>query len=107
MKLLTDAIKKALPPLYSTEDIPTDQKEVVVKFFNPMGVGTWEVYEGSKNVEGDWLFFGRVDLGYDGAEWGYFSLSELQRIKLPMGLGIERDICVNPHLHDEWAAMDA
>ena len=56
MKLLNEKIKKALPPLYSTEDIPTDQKEIVVKFFNPVGVGTWEVYEGSENVEGDCLF---------------------------------------------------
>ena len=105
MKLLNEKIKKALPPLYSTESTPLDQKEVVVKFFNPVGVGTWEVYEGSKNLEGDWLFFGRVDLGYGGAELGYFSLSELEALKLPMGLGIERDICVNSHLHDEWASM--
>jgi hypothetical protein len=107
MQLLTEKIKKALPPLYSTEGTPTDQKEIVVKFFNPVGVGTWEVYEGSQNLEGDWLFFGRVDLGYDGAEWGYFSLSELESLKLPMGLGIERDICVNSHLHDEWNTMEA
>jgi len=104
MKLLTAKIKGALPPLYSTEDTPCEDKQVVVKFFNPLGSQTWEIVEGSQQDSGDWLLFGKCDLGY-GAEWGYVSLSELQAIKLPMGMGIERDICVNSDLHDEWAAM--
>ena len=41
MQLLTDAIKKALPSLYSTEDIPCEDKQVVVKFFNPLGSQTF------------------------------------------------------------------
>ena len=107
MKLLTDAIKKALPPLYSTENTPLEDKQVVVKFFNPLGSQTWEIVEGSQQDGGDWLLFGKCDLGY-GAEWGYVSLSELEAIKLPMGLGIERDIAVGPsENHPEWAAMEA
>ena len=105
MKLLTAKIKGALPPLYSTEDTPCEEKKVVVKFFNPLGSQTWEIVEGSRQDSGDWLLFGKCDLGFGGAEWGYVSLSELQAIKLPMGMGIERDICVNSELHDEWGAM--
>jgi hypothetical protein len=105
MQLLTDKIKKALPPLYSTEQTPCLEKHIVVKFFNPMGSQTWEIVEGSEQPDGDWLFFGKCDLGFGSPEWGYVSLSQLEEIKLPMGMGIERDICVNSHLHDEWAAM--
>ena len=105
MQLLTDKIKKALPSLYSTEQTPCLEKHVVVKFFNPLGSQTWEIVEGSYQEDMDtWLLFGKCDLGY-GAEWGYVTLAELESIKLPMGMGIERDICVNSHLHDEWAAM--
>jgi hypothetical protein len=105
MKLLNDKIKAALPSLYSSEDTPCEDKQVVVKFFNPLGSQTWEIVEGTFNEDMDtWIFFGKCDLGY-GAEWGYVTLAELEAIKLPMGMGIERDICVNSHLHEEWAAM--
>jgi hypothetical protein len=105
MQLLTEKIKKALPPLYSSEDVRCEDKEVIVKFFNPLGSQTWEIVEGSEQVDGDWIFFGFCDLGMGMPEWGYVTLSQLEEIKLPMGMGIERDICVNSHLHDEWAAM--
>lgn len=90
MDLLTPEIKQALPDLYTTEDTPTDQKEIVCKFFNPMGAGTWYVVEGSEDADGDWTFFGLVELHEK--EWGYFKLSELEGLKLPFGMGIERDI---------------
>ena len=89
MKLLTKEIIKKLPKLYATESIPLADKEIVCKFFNPCGVGTWYVLEGQ--VEGDdFLFFGLVDLHEK--EFGYFSLNELQSIRLSFGLTIERDI---------------
>ena len=104
MQLLTDKIKAALPSLYSTEDLPCEDKQVIVKFFNPLGNQTWEIVEGSYQEDMDtWLLFGKCDLGFGEAEWGYVTLAELESIKLPMGMGIERDICVNSHLHDEWA----
>jgi hypothetical protein len=105
MQLLTEKIKKALPPLYSSEDIPCEDKEVIVKFFNPLGSQTWEIVEGSEQLDGDWILFGFCDLGMGMPEWGYVTLRQLEEIKLPMGMGIERDICVNSHLHDEWASM--
>lgn len=89
MKLLTKEIMKKLPKLYATENIPLNEKDVVCKFFNPCGAGTWYVIEGQQEEE-DFIFFGLVDLHEK--EFGYFSLNELQSVKLPFGLTIERDI---------------
>ena len=59
----------------------------VVKFFNPLGVGTWLATE--LHADGDTLF-GLADL--DEPELGSFSLAEMQSVRLPFGMGIERDI---------------
>ena len=50
MKLLTDEIKAILPALYRTEQIPLEHKELIVKFFNPMGNQTWEIFEGQDSA---------------------------------------------------------
>lgn len=89
MKLLTKALKKQIPALYSTESVPLNEKIAVAKFFNPMGAGTWYVIEGQEE-DSDFIFFGLVDLHEK--NFGYFSLNELQSICLPFGLKIERDI---------------
>lgn len=88
MKLITKAIEKKLEntPFYSTDGNPI--KDVLVKFFNPCGAGTWYVFEAEKHGD-DWEFFGLVDL-YE-KELGYFTLKQLESIKLPFGLTIERD----------------
>ena len=59
----------------------------VVKFFNPLGIGTWLATEFDPN--GDTLF-GLADLGEP--ELGSFSLVEMASLRLPFGMGIERDI---------------
>ncbi len=59
----------------------------VVKFFNPIGIGVWLATE--LEPDGDTLF-GLADLGEP--ELGAFSLAELTRLRLPLGLGIERDL---------------
>ena len=59
----------------------------VVKFFNPLGEGVWLVTE--LDADGDTLF-GLADLGEP--ELGSFSLAEMIAVRLPLGLGIERDI---------------
>ena len=59
----------------------------VVKFFNPLGEGVWLATE--LDADGDTLF-GLADLGEP--ELGAFSLSEMQSLRLPFGMGIERDI---------------
>jgi len=107
MQLLTEQIKKILPALYSTENIPCEDKTIVVKFFNPLGNQKWEIYEGSEE-DGDWRLFGLCDLGFGSPEWGYVMLSELEAVDVGLGMSIERDICVGAsELHPEWAAMGA
>ncbi len=94
MKLLTKEVLKKLPALYATENVAFDDKIAVVKFFNPCGAGTWYAVEYDPVEK---LFFGFVSIHGPGCdEWGYFSLEELESIKLPFGLGIERDVHFKP-----------
>lgn len=99
MKLLTKANLKALPPLYSNENVA--DPIAVVKFFDPTGSWTWYATEAGGITEDgadvpladpatvDVRFFGLVD-GFE-EELGYFTLSELQSARGRLGLGIERD----------------
>ena len=91
MKLITKEIEKRLiaQPLYST-DGQGEQTNVIVKYFNPCGSGTWLITEGERQEDGDWLLYGLCHI-YDW-EWGYVLLSELEAIRLPMNLRIERDL---------------
>ncbi|MBS0253610.1 MAG: DUF2958 domain-containing protein [Proteobacteria bacterium] len=61
----------------------------VVKLFNPLGAATWLATE--LDADGDTLF-GLADLGFGSPELGSFSLSEMASVRLPLGLGIERDL---------------
>ena len=88
MKLLTEEIKRQLPPLYSQEHNP--EPKAVIKLFTPWSNWTWYVME----FDGEDLFFGLVD-GHC-KEFGYFSLSELQNLIGPFGLKIERDLFFEP-----------
>ena len=90
MKLLTEQIKNALPKLGDTESTAMGERDIVCKFFDPCGSWTWYVIEGEETEDGDWQFFGLVD-GFH-KEYGYFTLSELESVRGPLGLGIERDI---------------
>lgn len=92
MKLLTDEIIASLPALYETEDTRLEDKQWIVKFFNPTGSGVWYICEGNREDNGDWTLFGWCDPGLGYPELGYVMLSELESIKLPLGLTIERDI---------------
>jgi len=91
MKLLTKSIEKELAkyPIYSQENKKGDA-EVVCKFFSPVGAFTWYVLEGEKRDD-DYLFFGIVINNRFEREYGYFALSELESVRLPYGLTIERD----------------
>lgn len=60
----------------------------VLKLFNPVGAATWLATELAG--DGDTLF-GLADLGFGCPELGYFSLSEIAGVRLPLGLRIERD----------------
>ncbi len=98
MKLLTKELREKLPALYS-QDGKGGEAIVYIKFFLPSGSWTWYATEGSpiKDESGkavDFHFFGLVD-GNE-KELGYFSLAELESVKGPMGLPIERDIHWEP-----------
>ncbi|ATG41935.1 DUF2958 domain-containing protein [Phaeobacter piscinae] len=59
----------------------------VVKLFNPSGLGTWLLTE--LDPECPDIAFGLCDLGHP--ELGSVSISELESVRGPFGLGIERD----------------
>ena len=113
MKLLTEEIIKNFEKVGRQEN--SKDPLVIVKYFNPMGAGTWyatEMYYRVLSKEGDeedinvkdykpkpgdeiteTIFYGYVSIFGDwNDEWGYFSLSELQEFHGLGGLGIERDL---------------
>ena len=92
MQLLTDELRAQIPKLYSQEHIKMEEKQVYAKFFFPAGNFTWFVIEGEDEGD-DFLFFGYV-IGSE-AEWGYFTLGELQNINIK-GLAVERDLYFKP-----------
>jgi len=115
MKLLTkEIIEKAKKyPLHSQENKSIMDKEIIVKFFNPYGVGTWLITEMSYEKDNDdWLMYGLCDLGY-GYELGYVSFNELDEIRVNVfgcKLPIERDMhlpknCLVKDLIDEDELM--
>ncbi len=61
----------------------------VVKFFNPVGAATWLATELDDDHD---TMFGLADLGFGSPELGAFSLLEMSSVRLPFGLGIERDL---------------
>ncbi|EJU12125.1 hypothetical protein LH128_15401 [Sphingomonas sp. LH128] len=61
----------------------------VVKLFNPCGAATWLATELDDD---DRTLFGLADLGFGSPELGYFDLAEIEAVRLPGGLGIERDL---------------
>ena len=92
MKLLPKEVREKMPALYS-QDGKGGKAIVYTKYFTPSSSWTWLVLEGepvldeSQN-EVDYRFFGLV-FGHE-REFGYFLLSELEEVRGPMGLPIER-----------------
>ena len=106
MKLLTKELEEKFKqyPLGS-QDGKMGNAELIAKFFNPTGVGTWYITEGSRLENGDYEMFGYCHLGDDEfAEFGSILLSELENIELPLGLSIEQDLYV-PKRTDLMTAM--
>ena len=87
MQLLTAELRARLPALYAQEK--NDHQTVFCKFFSPWSDWTWFATEGSPRGD-DFIFFGYV-IGFE-EEWGYFSLCELESVRGPVGLSIERDL---------------
>ena len=86
MQLLTEEIRAKFKKVGSQDGKEPGEHQCIVKFFDPTGSWTWYATE----FDGEDTFFGLVD-GFE-LEWGSFSLTELQSVKGPLGLGIERDL---------------
>ena len=84
-KLLTKELEKKLPPLGSGSTV------AVVKFFTPWSYWTWYACEYDPKTR---IFYGLVE-GHE-KEWGDFSLDELESVRGPFGLQIERDLYWKP-----------
>jgi hypothetical protein len=94
MKLLTKELRRKLPPIYA-QDGKGSKAVVYAKYFTPSSSWTWYITEGEPVLDDagneiDFKFFGLVD-GHD-KELGYFVLSELEEVRGPLGLPIERDL---------------
>jgi len=94
MKLLTKAIEKTIPALYSTKETALEDKTIVCKYFAIGSDWTWYVVEGERREDGDFLFYGLVE-GHE-REWGYFTLGEMEALKWHGIPGIERDLYFKP-----------
>lgn len=91
MKLMTKAIEKRFAKLGPQDTGFPAEQIVVAKFFTSWGRTAWYAIAYDPDTR---LFFGYVKgpLGPDCDELGYFSLDELQSIRGPIGLGVERDL---------------
>ena len=91
-KMMTKAILDKIPAIYATENQSNTERKAYVKFFNPMGAQSWYGIEYNPETR---EFFGYVTGSFEN-EFGYFRLDELEDLRLPMGLRIERDIHFTP-----------
>jgi hypothetical protein len=91
MKLLTKEIRTKLERNFKARVASAngeDDFHPVVKLFNPVGAATWLLTEIEPN--GD-IAHGLCDMGMGCPEFGSVSITELENIVTPFGLGIERD----------------
>lgn len=94
MKLLTPDLEARLRTNVAARLDAQDRGErepdpqPVLRLFNPVGAATWLATE----LDEDGIFFGLADLGFGCPELGSFALAELEAIRLPFGLTIERDL---------------
>ena len=92
MKLMTRELEKEFAKIGRQEGV--NDPIVVAHFFNPCGAGDWWATEYDPETR---EFFGYVSIFGDHCdEWGYFSLDELECVKGPFGMGIERDLHWTP-----------
>lgn len=93
MKIITKAIEKAFAKQGNTGDKTSKDIKIVMKLFNPVGAGTWYLYE----KQDDDIYWCFANLGDPTcAECGTVSMSELMSLRLPFGLKIERDMHFKP-----------
>lgn len=89
-KLMTKELEERMPKLYETEEIETDDKIALVKYYIPHTHAQWFGIEYSKEEN---IMFGYSSIfhapGCD--EFGYFSLDELESVAVADIYHVERD----------------
>lgn len=116
MKLITKEIATKLAAAYArSAETGESGTEIVAKFFTPWGGATWYVTEGGPlgaagelvddvNQAVDWHLYGFCDIGdSENAELGYVLLSQLQELRGPFGLRVERDLYFSGTMADVMA----
>ena len=88
-RLIPDELVPTLPKLYETQH--EDDPIAGVKLFTPDSSFTWYIVE----YDADELLCFGLTIGFE-RELGYFSLKELQEVRGPLGLPIERDLYFQP-----------
>jgi hypothetical protein len=91
MEVIPPSIMKDMPALYATEHLPLAQKIVRVKLFVPWSSWTWYLIE----CEPDGPIAWGLVVGHEN-EFGYIDLNELESVRGPGGLTIERDLHFTP-----------
>ena len=86
MKLITKPLEERFEKIGCQSQ--TADPIIIAKFFDPCGSATW--YASEYDAENRIAFGYVTGLAFD--EWGTFSITELESIKRPFGLGIERDL---------------
>lgn len=89
MNLVTKEIRDRTPLI--DETATSSDPLLTAKFFDPCGSWTWYLIE--LDTDND-TAYGYVEGHYN--ELGYFSIKELESIKRPYGLRIERDVYFEP-----------
>jgi len=87
--LLPAQLADDIPRLYATED--QADANARVKLFTPDSSWTWYIVEYDPDEK---LCFG-LTVGHE-RELGYFSLAELEQLRGPLGLKVERDLHFQP-----------
>lgn len=89
MQLMTQDLRRKLPPLYDTEHLP--EAVAHVKYFTPWANWAWYAVQ----FDGEDIFLGYIH-GPSIREWSCFSLSQLEGLRGPCGQRVERDMCFQP-----------
>ncbi len=94
MKLITKEVRNKLVSNFRAHEKGEDlDPKPALKLFVPWGAGTWLFTELD---EKGGILFGLCDLGMGFPELGYASLEEIEAIRGPGGLRIERDMHFRP-----------
>ncbi|MBT4089587.1 MAG: DUF2958 domain-containing protein [Bacteroidetes bacterium] len=88
MKLITEEFEELFKdyPLYSQEEVKDPL--VIAKLFDPCGSASWFLteYDPVEKIAFSWV------QGLQEDEFGYISLTEIESVKGPLGIGIEQDL---------------